>query len=162
MKRFILSILLMVVAATAVAQSGVFYDVDRKGEGVTVFDWVNLHHEAMVTFYFYTYDEHNGQRWLLGSDAWDEDGTAAAGLLYQTEGVNYPLGIPSNEPFEEDVMIVGEPYAVGEYVLRKAEDGGYLLWVSRLPEPDPRGIVEEKDYLYDRTWFFTYPLLEIK
>jgi hypothetical protein len=91
----------------------------------------------------------------LGSDEWS--GKSSTGLLYEAHGLNYPLGLPSNEPFEEDVMIVGEPYEVGTYVLRVGPDGGYLLWVSK-SEVDTL----DKDYLFDRTFFFTYPLVQIK
>ena len=150
-----LLVLLLLFAAPVYAQSGVFMDEERRGEGVTVFQHVDLHGDAQVTFYFYTYDHQNDQRWFLGSDEWD--GKGSTGLLYESHGVNYPLGLPSSEPFEEDIMIVGKPYEVGTYVLLADPDGGYRLWVSKSEVS-----VLDKDYLYDRTFFFTYPLIEIK
>lgn len=159
MKKLIVAILLTCFTLPALAQSGVFYDDERKGEGVTVFEWVDLHGDTQITFYFYTYHGNDDQRWLLGSDEYDAESSSSTGLLYETEGENYPVGIPSNEPFEEDVMIVGEPFEIGTYVLRKAKDGGYLLWVSRLVKPET---LENGDYLYDRTFYFTTPLLQIK
>ena len=159
MKKLFLFILLTCLSVTAFGQSGIYMDVDRKGEGITVFDWTDLHGMNQVTFYFYTYNLRNNQRWLLGSAPWDEDTQESTGLLYETEGVNYPVGIPSDEPFEQDVQIVGEPFVAGEYVLRKGKEGGYLLWVSRLPEPK---FVEDRDYLFDRAWFFTFPLIQLK
>ena len=149
-----LLVLLLLFAAPVFAQSGVFMDEERRGEGVTVFQHIDLHGDAQVTFYFYTYDHHDNQRWFLGSDEWIEGG--ATGLLYAASGVNYPVGEPSNEPFEEDIVIVGKPYEVGTYVLRSNKTGGYLLWVSR---PDVETF--DRDYLFDRTFFFTYPLLQI-
>ena len=150
-----LLVLLLLFAAPVYAQSGVFMDEERRGEGVTVFQHVDLHGDAQATFYFYTYDARNNQRWFLGSDAWTDG--ASTGLLYAASGVNYPVGEPSNEPFEEDIMIVGKPYPVGTYVLRADKEGGYQLWVSR-PEVETL----DRDYLFDRTFFFTYPLVEIK
>ena len=153
--KTLLILIMLLFAAPVFAQTGVFMDEERRGEGVTVFQHVDLHGDAQATFYFYTYDHNDNQRWFLGSDEWTEGGST--GLLYEAHGVNYPIGLPSSEPFEEDVMIVGKPFEVGTYVLRSVKDGGYLLWVSRLE-------VEtlDRDYLYDRTFFFTYPLIQIK
>ena len=92
-----LLVLLLLFAAPVYAQSGVFMDEERRGEGVTVFQHVDLHGDAQATFYFYTYDARNNQRWFLGSDAWTDG--ASTGLLYAASGVNYPVVEPSNEPF---------------------------------------------------------------
>jgi hypothetical protein len=148
--------MLAFLSATAFAQSGVFMDKERNGEGITLFNWANLHQEQVVTFYFYTYDAQNNQRWFFGSDMWD--GKQSTGTLYITNGVKYPEGIPSDEPFEEDVVIVGLPIEVGTYTLVSGEESGYLLWVEQLEDVETL----DEDYLYDRAWNFTYPLIQIK
>jgi hypothetical protein len=157
MRKLLLIILLAFLSATAFAQSGVFMDKERNGEGITLFNWTNLHQEQVVTFYFYTYDAQNQQRWFFGSDMWD--GKNSTGILYVTTGLNYPAGTPSDEPFEEDVVIVGTPIEVGTYTLLAGPDGGYLLWVEQLEDVKT---VDVKDYLYDRAWNFTYPLIQLK
>jgi hypothetical protein len=157
MRKVLLIILLICLSASAFAQSGVFMDKERNGEGITLFNWANLHQEQTVTFYFYTYGNQNQQRWFFGSDPWD--GKTSTGILYITTGLNYPEGIPSDEPFEEDVVIVGTPVPVGTYTLISDPDGGYQMWVEE-PEIGPK--IDVKDYLYDRAWYFTYPLIQIK
>ena len=157
MRKYLL-VLLLLMCGSVFAQTGVYMDEERRGEGVTVFQYADLHGVDQVTFYFYTYDDQNRQRWFLGSDEWD--GLNSTGTLYATDGVNYPEGIPSNDPFEEDVVIVGKPFAVGTYVFRAAEKGGYLLWVSELEEVETLDV--KLDYLYDRTFFMTYPLILAK
>ena len=153
----ILLLTLLILSGSVFAQSGVYMDYDRQGEGITVFDWTDLHGVNQITFYFYSYDRDDDQRWFLGSSEWDED--MSKGFLYAAEGVNYPEGIPSGKPFEEDVIIVGEAYKVGTYVLLKGKDGGYALWVTRLDEVEAR---PTRDFLYDHAFDFFYPILEIK
>lgn len=159
MKKLLLFILLAFLSATAFAQTGIYYDVERNGEGITVFNWTNLHKEQVVTFYFYTYDMQNNQRWFFASDAWN--GKQSMGKLHMTEGVKYPEGVPSDEPFEEDVVIVGVPFEVGDYTLIAGEEGGYLLWVEQLEDED-ENVIDDKDYLYDRAWFFTDALIQLE
>jgi len=165
--KYLLTLILLLFTVPAVAQTGIYYDMERNGEGITVFNWTNLHKEQVVTFYFYTYDEDNNQRWFFASDAWS--GKQSTGKLHITKGVKYPEGVPSDEPFEEDVVIVGVPTEVGDYTLILGEEGGYLLWVEQLEDDvgpvvspsRPEGIVDDTDYLYDRAWFFTDTLISI-
>ena len=95
----------------------------------------------------------NGQRWFLGSDPINKDGDTI-GKLYITEGLNFPVCVPSLDPFEEDVDICAELTLVGTYILRPAEEGGYYFWVTSVDD-------NHTDPLFDHTYEFTTPLILI-
>ena len=94
----------------------------------------------------------NGQRWFIGSDEIDKNGDSI-GKLYITEGLNFPVCIPSLNPFEEDVDICGELTLVGTYILRPAKEGGFLMWVESVDD-------NHTDPLFDHAYEFTTPLVE--
>jgi hypothetical protein len=96
----------------------------------------------------------NGQRWFLGTDEINKDGDSI-GKLYLTEGMNFPECVPSLEPFEEDVDICADLILIGTYILRPAEEGGFLMWVESVDD-------NHTDPLFDHAYEFTTPLIEIK
>lgn len=97
----------------------------------------------------------NAQRWFVGSNEVNVDGDSI-GSLYITEGLDYPVCIPSLEPFKEDVDVCGDPEAIGTYILRPdKENGGYLMWVQTLDEG------ESDDPLYNHLYEFTTPVVVI-
>ena len=169
-----LLITLLLICGNLFAQTGVFMDPERTGEGITVFEHERLDKTTAVTFYFYTYNViGDDQRWLFGSDEFDPKMQQTEGYLYQTHSLNYPEGVPSTEPFEPLGVRVGKVFTVGYYTLRKTELGGWKMWVVPAdddvgtddafeptvspPKPDP-----DFDYLYNRTWWFTYPVILIR
>ena len=183
MKKLFLIVLATLFVSPVFAQSGIFMDPERIGEGITVFEHERLDKTTAVTFYFYTYQSHiykdvidGRQRWLLGSDEFDPKMQQTRGWLYQTHGTNYPEGIPSSEPFEPLAVTVGKTFVVGIYTLRKSELGGWKLWVTPADDDDvgidgdvppqvgplpPEPKDPDLDYLYNRTFWFTYPLVEL-
>lgn len=136
MKTFFLVIALLCFSLSAVAaDSGLYYNTSRSGEGLS------LHRDGdLVAGFFFTYggdceevvvpitpyvspavilsDPLNGQRWFMISGDLLVDDTYAVGLLYQTGGVNYPLGLSPNG--------VGAAVVVGEYLLERSGDGWSL------------------------------------
>jgi hypothetical protein len=93
----------------------------------------------------------NGQRFFFGSDPIDKDGDSI-GEFYLTEGLNFPDCVPSLEPFEEDVFICAEVDAIGTYILRPAEEGGFNMWVES-------NMGDHDDPLFDHAYEFTTPLV---
>jgi len=143
--------------------SGLYYDQSRDGEGIS------LHRDAdRVVFYFFTYGaedveiaddgdvifgEGNGQRWFFGSDEFDENSMESTGFLYITEGLEYPVGVPSDtdegDVDEEDIVTVGEAEAVGIYSLERLDEG-YRMVVEHFGD-----ILEEDDFLFEHVFNFT-------
>lgn len=216
--KTLLILILLLFAAPAIAQTGIFYDATVRGEGVTVYEHEGLVLEEFVdfrTFYFYTYGREeceierytidhriqrevvaeaiaecpnsifppfkplcdpvvvkvteqldevvtlpaadvacdlDGQRWFFGSDPIDK-ADDSIGKLYMTHGMDYPTCVPSLLPFEEDVDICAELTVVGTYILRPAEEGGFLMWVESVDD-------NHTDPLFDRAFEFTTPLVE--
>lgn len=141
LKFFLLSTLLL-FSTTLFAQgnapdSGVYFDPERSGEGIS------LHRsEDTVLFYFFTYGEEvcgpiepvpspvrgvndgcdlNGQRWFFGFG--DASDNVVSGDLFLTDGIEYPF---------DDRGFIGEESVIGEFLLVK--DGhGWVLVVSHVP-----------------------------
>lgn len=137
MKKLLFSLLLVVLASSAIAQdSGLYYDSSRSGEGLS------LHRSGdRVVGFLFTYggaeaetpapvppwispqapleEPLNGQRWFLISGDILIDDTYAEGILYSTGGVNYPVKLQPND--------IGSTVPVGEYVLSRYEEGWELL-----------------------------------
>ena len=55
--KYLLTLLLLTVAGSAFAQTGIFYDRTVRGEGVTVYEHEAIDGTPFRTFYFYTYGE---------------------------------------------------------------------------------------------------------
>lgn len=137
MKKLLFSLLLVVLAGSAIAQdSGLYYNPARSGEGLS------LHRSGdRVVGFIFTYggvesetpasippwvspqvpleEPLNGQRWFLISGDTLIDDTYAEGILYSTGGINYPVKLHPND--------IGAAVPVGEYVLSRYEDGWELL-----------------------------------
>ncbi len=169
--KLLLILLFAMVAAAPIyaADTGLFYDAERDGEGLLV-----MRDERLIVTYFFTYgasscDEdykpdvgpllpefydcgNQGQRWFFTSDKWNGEDMEATGFIFMASGVDYPKGIPDvTNPF---VQIVGEAIPVGVYILRPAGDGYQMLVVpygDRLDKDDP---------LYNRIYQFTTLLFE--
>ena len=163
MKKWLLTLVLMLVAGPSVAgDSGLYYDEQRNGEGILV-----LVDGTKYVTYFFTYgglecyeDDNgpktqgisgddcdlNGQRWFYGSDDFDFLLGQVAGTLYMAHGILYPIGEPvDNVPF---VHNVGKSVAVGSYILRPNGEG-FLMDVA------PSGEVLDKfDPLYENIYIF--------
>ena len=191
--KYILTVLLVMFASPLLAQTGIFYNDEYVGEGVTVFEHENLHGDLVRTAYLFTYGAEvctpvitdqiikvklvatataecpddkdtktplcdpvtvtekvtkrvptqsisttchmNGQRWFVGSDVVDDNGDTV-GTMFVASGIDFPKCVPSDEPFEEDVLICGEVTKVGTYVIRPSETG-YALWISSDDKEDP-------------------------
>lgn len=80
----------------------------------------------------------NGQRFFFGADVFD--GIEATGVLYVTEGLDFPLGIPNPEIWQ--AVFVAEAIPVGLYL---AEWDGEGWQVTVIPFGDELG---EDDPLY--------------
>lgn len=161
-----LGVLFGLYTSNAMAQSavsfetdgGLYYDVDRNGEGMMA-----LTDETRIVGYFYTYGQEqcesepevspslenggecdlNGQRWFFFADDLVEG--EAEGNLYHTKGVNYPEGqFDKSNPFG---VIVGAAKVVGTYYLREAGDGYELVVLPLSGMPD--------DPLYFNVFYFT-------
>lgn len=160
MKRLINALLILwlgLFSLNAFPQTGVYYNPDRDGEGIVAFT-----DDERIVFYVYTYGAelcaterveplviqevctNNGQRWFFGADPWN--GRAATGFLFATEGVEYPKGKP--DPSNPYGVIVGEPTAVGFYVIDYTELGYRLAVV-------PFGVVDPDDEIYNRVYNFS-------
>jgi len=181
--KILLACLLALTAVEALAQTGVYYNPARTGEGVTVYD-----NGEQLLFYAYTYGaercdvepapatvstvcetvevtataecpvnskgkplcdpvvvtetaevcataeaeaqskvcDNNGQRWFFGAN--DFNGIDSTGLLYSTEGMNFPKGVPNPEVWEG--VILAEVFPVGLYLMEwLGRDSGYQLTV---------------------------------
>ena len=161
MKRFILSILLMLVAGTSIAgDSGTYYNEQRNGEGILV--QVN---DGRYLFYVFTYgsigcyeSEHpqpkgineecdlNGQRWFFGDGTYNPLDENVVGTLFMAHGINFPDGQDHDtNPF---IHNVGSPVAVGKYELRR-QSGGWLLSVARTGD-----VLSPDDPLYEDIFDF--------
>lgn len=158
MKKLVLLMLLMPMMV--LAQSGLYFNPDRNGEGITLTTDGDLY----VT-YFFTYGGYqcdtireptvspslppeepcdlNGQRWFFGADLYKKDKDLVEGTFYMTTGVDYPEGALSNDnPFGVDV---GQAIPVGNYALR-ARGEGYQLRVFQL---DENAVLPDDDYLFE-------------
>ena len=169
MKKWLLTLVLMLVAGTSVAgDSGLYYDEQRNGEGILVM----VDGTKYVT-YFFTYGglecefdkapepkgieeddcDLNGQRWFFGSDDFDPLLGQVGGTLYMAHGILYPIGEPvDNEPF---IHNVGKAVAVGKYVLRPNGDG-FLMDVAPTGE-----VLDEMDPLYEEIYIFRKVLFKV-
>lgn len=169
MKYVILLITLLLSFNLTAQDSGLFYDTSRDGEGIVLTrdgQWVNF---FLFTYGAYGCDgkqlpsvspvisldeqmcEYNGQRWFFATDKYDKDSEEVEGFLYITQGVNYPAGVPDGaDPF---VNIVGDPIAIGIYILKRHDKGWRLLVVpfGQFLEPD--------DELFAPIFNFTTPLM---
>lgn len=69
MKTFML-LLFSLFAVNAVANnSGMWFDPDQSGHGISLFEWNSANHEMPdgVVFWWYTYDNDGNQLWLMSS-----------------------------------------------------------------------------------------------
>jgi len=165
-----LLLLLALVSFNVSAQdwpdSGLWFDPARDGEGLNI----TVHKGSIVAF-VYTYGEYDcnpyeppvvspsvkgsdcdnfGQRWFFISGDKMVDGEAQ-GFLYLTQGVNFPHGIQNPaDPFQQ---IVGEPYAVGIYILRRTKNDGWDMLV--LPFGNA---LDPDDDIFSRVFTFTTQL----
>lgn len=168
--KYILSLLLLFVAAPIyAAETGLFFDSERNGEGLLV-----MRDDRLIVTYFFSYGasscdeedepvvgpllpefydcEYQGQRWFFTSNKWNGEDMEATGFMFMASGVDYPKGIPDmTDPF---VQIVGEAVPVGVYLLRPAGDGYQMLVV---PYGDQ---LDKDDPLFGRIYQFTTLLFE--
>ena len=135
MKKLLLFILLIAMSVTVWGQAKIVYDKERNAEGALV-----MQNVFATALYIFTYgalecdhdvevfDEAdcdlNAARWFFGSDK-IVDGMVR-GVLYQTHGLLYPVGI--QDPEDPFVQNVGTTFAVGEYRMIPAGDG----WVVQV------------------------------
>ena len=158
--KYLILILLLMFSAPAMSASNVYYNKDAVGEGITLYEYVDLFGDENRLFYFYTYgagEDGQQNQWYVGNDL-VQKGDETVGKLYTTEGVDYPFGVPCAEPFEN---CVGELILVGYYVMRpNPKDEGYQLWVAPPEEDDEKEDFKlADDWLYERTFTFDVPLL---
>jgi len=165
MKIFVLCALLFGATLQA-ADSGLYMDETRSGEGITL-----TRAGDIVQFFFFTYEpstdcwnfanlpevtdwnEHSCHeaRWFLtGGD--ELIGDTVTGFLYATVGIDYPLGI--SDPDDPFASVVGDDFVIGLYILRRQGDGWRLVV---FPVGDALDI---EDPLYTTTFDFNHVLLE--
>lgn len=156
MKAFLIVVLMAFSLAAWAGDSGLYFNPDRNGEGISL----QRNGDTVVT-YFYTYgaetcpdpdlptvspvpDEivcgHDGQRWFLAVD--DIVGNVVSGLLYITEGQNYPGS-----------GTVGDETPVGTYTLVRDGDG----WAMAVNRFGPA--LDADDYIFATIFEFTTKLL---
>ena len=155
-------LLLMLTALPALAQTNVYYNHEAVGEGVTLYEYVDLFGDENRLFYFYTYgagEDGQQNQWYVGNDL-VQKGDETVGRLYSTEGIDYPFGVPCTDAFQN---CVGEVVLVGYYVMRPNPEGeGYQLWVVPPEEDDEKEDFKlADDWLYERTFTFDVPLLNV-
>ena len=86
----------------------------------------------------------NGQRWFVGSDLVLKNGDSF-GKMYTATGMDFPNCVPSDQPFEEDVLDCADVTEVGNYILRPDGKGGYEMWI----ESDDDDPAFNKRYTFD-------------
>jgi len=149
-------ILLLLSSTLMAGESGLYFDPERNGEGISV----HRSGDTVVTFLF-TYGalfcdgvieptvspsltpedcDLSGQRYFFATDDIDEFDTAVSGALFITSGRNYPDGI---------IDEVGEAQAVGVYTLVRKGDG-FLMAVDRFGS-----VLTEDDPLFERIFDFS-------
>jgi hypothetical protein len=105
MKRILLAVLFLVLATTAVAESGFYHNEDRNGEGIIL----TISKDGRLAFAFFTYWDasyaippvvspvpppspitpcHNCTTWYLGTGPWDTK--IAKGTLWTSVAIDYP------------------------------------------------------------------------
>jgi hypothetical protein len=168
MMKYLILMVLLAFSAPVLADpvTGIFYNQDATGEGVTVFT------DGKTTVaYMYTYGgldcerfrcDLNGMRWFLMADLWDADADQMEGLLYAGKGINWPDGV--NDPKNPFGIMVGEAVIVGVYRLKR-DGNGYLFGAAEyLPKIDEVGIdlLDPDDPLFGKLFDFTDPLFLVK
>jgi hypothetical protein len=167
-KYLIASVLLF---ATPVLQAepitGIFYNQDATGEGVTVFA-----NPKQAVAYMYTYGDLNchrifdcdlnGMRWFLMSDPWDADADQMEGFLYAGRGIDWPTGI--NDPDNPFGVKVGEAVIVGVYRLKRVGNGYVFGAAPYMPKIDELGVdpLDPDDPLFGKVFEFIDPLFLVK
>jgi hypothetical protein len=161
MKTAILCTLMLLCGSLFAQDSGLYYNVERDGEGINL-----LRDGDTVVFYFYTYEPREGcwnievpegglvtedncgeQRWFLsGGDKLEDDGTLE-GWLFAGLGTSYPKCLPDpNDPF---LTICGEAHVVGRYIMSRYNDGWRMIVI-------PFGeILDKEDPLFNNVYEFT-------
>jgi hypothetical protein len=169
--KFLPLLLLLLSGTLFAADSGLYYDAERDGEGILM-----LRNGDTVVTYMFTYGEDNcpdtdpvpspstvddddecdlnGQRWFFGVDEYEEISEEVAGTLYMGVGTNYPVGV--QDKFDPFVMNVGQAVPAGEYILRRREDG-WRMWIGPLSKG---GVLDEDDVLFDKVFEFRTQLFE--
>lgn len=138
---------LLSLATPLFAQSGIFYDPDRDGEGALV-----MRDKTYVAAYVFTYDDGGDQVWYFFADEWNDQKNESTGFIYRAQSVNWPMGEPQpDNPFG---MEVGEAVVVGIYILEPSKTG-YRMVV--LPFGDE---LDENDPLFERVHDWTFHLFE--
>ena len=161
-----LLILLLALSMPLMAQdSGLYYNVERDGEGINL-----IRNGDTVVFYLYTYENETGcwnieipetglvnesncgeQRWFLSGGDKIIDDSVIEGWLYMGIGTGYPKCIPdANDPF---LSICGEAHIVGRYIMSRYNDGWRMI-VLHFGE-----ILGKEDHLYSTVFEFTTQLL---
>lgn len=155
--------LLFVSTALFTAESGIFYNPDRDGEGITFFADGE---QAVLFFYTYCDDNYvipppvspapppidelecaNQPVWFVGQ-ASNFDGESASGQLFLSEAVEYPFAVEDR---------VGLIEVVGNFVLER-NGAGWELTVEFVYNP----FLPKEASLYAVPFNFSSPLLQIK
>ena len=158
MKKFLFGLAVAVLLAVMftptvmAADSGLYYDSERVGEGIS------LHRNGdTVVFYFYTYGhedcfeveelefeeicDEDGQRWFFAADEINPISEVLTGFMYMTHGLDYPFG---------GFGKVGFTDVIGAYTLKRNGVGeGFRLFVSRFGT-----VLEPDDFLFSRDFDF--------
>jgi hypothetical protein len=144
MKTF-LAIILAFLSSTALAQnvSGVYYNPDANGEGISI---THNEEQGKIAWMFYTYNppeetclyvepviidevvfieereecfsHGNDSAWYTGSDSWDG---SAIGFVYASEAYFYPLDYLGD---------LADTKVVGYYILTELADGGMFFIIT--------------------------------
>jgi len=159
---FFTTAFLLISAPLMAAESGIFFDPDRNGEGATIFVDDN---QAVLFFYTYCDESYdippavsplpplveldcaNEPLWFLAQSS-NFDGETGDGSIFMGEAINYP-----NASSESTVAAID---TVGTFTLIRSGDG-FEMTVDWVQNPFlPQGV-----NLYNSTFFFTSPLLKI-
>lgn len=154
--------LLLFTSTLLAGDSGLYFDPDRNGEGISIHRT-----NGVLTMFFYTYGalfcdgviepvvspslpgddcDFRGQRWFYSSDPINEEDTIVSGTFYITSGFNYPEGLNS------EVSILDE---VGTYILVRS-GSGFLMAVDR----EDTTVLVVDDPIYNGFYNFSTLLLE--
>lgn len=153
---------LLISGAVMAGDSGLYYDPDYDGEGISL-----QRNDNTIVVFLYTYggedaeipvevppflspqypleEPLNGQRWFLTSNCELQNEETCTGVMYGTGGINYPVPLEPNG--------IGAPVVVGEFELLRVGEGWYLV-VDRVEESP----LAEDDPLFERLYTFTVPL----
>lgn len=158
---FALLAMLVFTSPVIAGDSGIYFNFDRSGEGITL-----VRHDDTLQFSFFSFKPWQGcpgidipyytllteenchfSRWFIsGADPIIGD-NAVTGDLFIGLGFDYPDGIPDyGNPFG---VLVGDGFKVGTYTLQRFQ-GGWRLAVTRYG-----AILDVDDPLYTTIYEFT-------